>query len=153
MVKGLSPLVATVLLIAITIALSNIIMSWMTTLAKEETQNIGNKTSAAIDCTSANIDIRSVYLDFGANISTVIVWNNGQVNNMKVTSAQIFSTKGEALNRTNSTEEIVLNIGEVEDIKFNMTNLITQCSNFSQAFVTTNCVGISDKFTATPYGC
>ncbi len=148
--KGLSPLVSTILLIALTVSTAGIVTTWLTTLAKEQTASIGNKTTTAIDCTSANIDIKDVYIDMSANMSRVIVWNSGQIN-IDIMSASVLSKMGE--NATlNTTLPMRLSAGAMTTIKFNISSSINSMENFSQAIVSTNCVGISDRFTGAPKG-
>ncbi len=148
--KGVSPLVATVLLIALAVALSSMVTTWMTTLTKEQTASIGNKTTTAIDCTAANIDIKDVYIDFAANMSRIIVWNSGQIS-LELKSATVLNKMGE--NATlNTTLPLVMSAGAIETVKFNISGTINSMQNFSQVIVSTNCVGISDRFTGTPKG-
>lgn len=148
--KGVNPIIATVLLIALTVAVANILHTWMISLSKEQTRRIGNKTYSAIDCTAANVEIKDVYLDFSNNKARVVVWNSGQTD-LVIESIVIFNNIG--INGTSNQSNIMLPKGELRTIEINIDNLISTCTNFSQVLVTTNCVGISDKFISTPKGC
>jgi flagellin-like protein len=152
MMKGISPLIATVILIAVTVSIVSIIGTWVTTLTKEETGDITNKTGEATDCTGANIEIRDVYIDLSSNISRVSVWNSGYVDD-SIVAALLQNEDGEtAPNLTafplslprGSLKSIEFNISN-----FNVTNGTTACNDFSQAIVTTLCPP-SAKFTGTP---
>jgi flagellin-like protein len=149
--KGISPLIATVLLVALTVAIASVVTTWMTTLSKEKSSVIGNKTDVAIDCTAANIDVKDVYVDFSSNISRTIVWNSGQVG-ISVTDASLFNKQGESA-VLNSTLPVSLSPGSMATIRFNVSGVFSNCLNFSQVLVSTDCVGISDRFTGTPKGC
>lgn len=52
MKKGLSPLIATVLLIGITISMAALVMVWGQTLFRQTTEETGESASAEIDCIS-----------------------------------------------------------------------------------------------------
>ena len=153
MKKGISPLISVVLLIALSIVISTIIMTWSTTLVKTQEDIIENKTKTAVECASADINIDSVYLDFTSNISRVNVRNSGQVD-YQIISVSLVSDSGKSCiysNATNlTTAPISLSKGEITTIEFNLTNVINTCANFSYAMVSTNCVGISDKFDGNP---
>ena len=86
--KGLSPLVATVLLIAISLTIIAIIMGWVTDLIRDQTGTIGNRTGEAVDCTAADIHIEDVYLNMVTNVSRVHVRNSGQID-LEITSASL----------------------------------------------------------------
>jgi flagellin-like protein len=58
--KGLSPLVATVMLIAITLGVSALLGSWFTSTIKIETETIGESAAKQINCTGAILDIADV---------------------------------------------------------------------------------------------
>jgi flagellin-like protein len=60
MKKGLSPLIATVMLIAITLATSALIGAWFTSTIKVETEIIGESATKQINCTGALLDIVDV---------------------------------------------------------------------------------------------
>ena len=70
--KGISPLISTVLLISIAVLLGALIMSWSAALTKSQQSTISNKTGEALTCTSADITIKNVYVDFTSNTTRVI---------------------------------------------------------------------------------
>src|SRR3989338_1625802 len=69
--KGLSPLVATVLLIALSVTIAAIVLNWSSFFATVQTDDITNTSNVIKDCAVLSID--SVYLDFTTNISRVYV--------------------------------------------------------------------------------
>ena len=151
MTKGLSPLLSVVLLIAMTVLISSIIMTWTTTLTKEQTATISNRTKQSIDCTAADITIEDVYLDFAANISRVYIRNSGRTADV-IVSAKLLNTRGDGAIYTNTTNLTTANIpiakGALVTIEFNLTNTLNACVNFSQAIVSTSCS--SHAFTGNP---
>ena len=57
MKKGVSPLIAVVLLIVFTVAVSTMIMSWMNTYTKDTTTSATTNTNTVIDCSKQVIKI------------------------------------------------------------------------------------------------
>ncbi len=147
--KGLSPLLATVLLISITVAIATIVMGWMTNVTKESQITIGNKTATAVDCSASDISVDAVYMDFSANRSRVAVRNSGFVDD-KIVSASMLNSNGDTLGVVTSLP-INMSKGALATIEFNMSGKMSNCNNFSQIIVTTQCT--YDKFKSTPKGC
>lgn len=75
--KGLSPFIATVLIVAFTISTAIIIMNWYKSFSLEASERIGNQTSQRIDCSYAAISFRNVCVN-GENI-TGIIENTGNI--------------------------------------------------------------------------
>lgn len=150
MKKGISPLIATVMLIAITVIIATIQSGWLTSFTKTQQDTIENRTSEIVDCTSADITIDDVYLDFTTNVSRVHIRNTGQVNALAISSAVLLTKKGSQMPIvTNLTNISTLTKGQRLQLDFNITNL-TACSNFSKVTVTTSCPTIADSFVGTP---
>lgn len=147
--KGISPLLSTVLLISISVLIAALLMSWSASLTKSQQKEISNKTSEALMCTSADAQIKYVYIDFTSNRSRVIVQNTG-LTNLQIVSARFLNNKGIESNLTNTT---VLPIdfprGTLKTLEFNITGTINACVNFSKAFISTNCP-IPVEYDSTP---
>ena len=140
--KGLSPLIAVVILIAVTITIVTIISTWVTDLTEDETTDIANKSSQTVDCTGSNIEITDVYIDVSDNLSRIIVQNTGFVDET-ITSASMMNKNGESADNLTvlpidfprrNTKTILFNTTD-----FNLTNETTACQDFSQAIVATLC--------------
>ncbi|MCJ7479212.1 MAG: hypothetical protein MUP63_03495 [Candidatus Nanohaloarchaeota archaeon QJJ-7] len=92
--KGVSPLIAAVLLIAFTMAVAAILTAWVTTFTQEQTEQLGNQSEKQIDCSFAQLEI------FDTNPDTtwvsVAVTNTGTVdfNNTTVTTISEGSVLG-----------------------------------------------------------
>ncbi len=71
--KGLSPIIATVLLIAITVGVGAIIGVWFPTLINSQTQTVGTNAKNTATCTSTTMKIDSVYYHIGSNLVNVTV--------------------------------------------------------------------------------
>jgi len=135
--KGISTLIASVLLIAVTLLISLIVTTSFTTLAKTQASTIQTRTTEAVNCTSSNINIEDVFLDT-ASVQTgrVTVRNAGQIRENIV--------RGTMLNDTGSTAAafetypISISRGALTTLTFNITGNIT-CANFNRVIVTTEC--------------
>ena len=147
--KGISSLIAAVLLIAITVVVTTIYSGWYTSLLGGQTKTIENKTRLIIDCTAARISILDVYLDFTNNVSRVSVRNSGQSDDV-IASANVYNSNG--INGTNLSA-LPANVikGDTISLEFNITGVIPACGNFSKASVASQCK--TDSFTSTPKGC
>lgn len=148
MKKGISPIFASILLIAITVLVAGIVMSWMTQFSETQTDVISNRSTGIIQCTAADIEIQAVYLDFKANVSRLTVRNSGRVDDV-IISAKVYNNLGQ--NTANITEfPITFVKGDLMSLELNMTGVIETCANFSQATVSTSCT--SDAFTSSDPG-
>ena len=154
MSKGISPLISVVLLIAMTVLISTVMASWLTSFQKDQQDTIANKSGQIVDCTSADITIDDVYIDFKSNITRIIVRNSGQVRELAIESALFLNNLGHAaLNATNETIYPVTNfgLGSIKTLEFNFSTInMTACANFSKVIVATNCAATTATFTGTP---
>ena len=149
--KGITPLIAAVMLVAITVAVGVFIAGWSQQFIHSTTKNVGNKTTEAIDCSPANIDIQDVYVTAGTGTGSanVIVKNTGYANNLVITNAQLFNRTGG--NFTASGLPITgFNKGSIAAINFVGITVVSCPTDFSQVIVATNCGGISDTFDGSP---
>ncbi len=82
MKKAISPLIATVLLIAFTIAVATIVFGWGTGFVNIISNPITDKGPNTVQCFSANLDVKKsdVTYNFSGVLSTlnVSMYNNGQ---------------------------------------------------------------------------
>lgn len=73
--KGISPLIAAVLLIAFTMAVAAILTAWVTTFTQDTTSEIGNESSRLVQCSFGGLSIYDVTA--GSSQITVQVANTG----------------------------------------------------------------------------
>src|SRR3989338_812215 len=95
--KGISPLIAVVLLIAIAVTLSVIISTWGQLIITSQTQKATNKTSEVTEC--ENVEIENIYIDFRANRTRVFIRSSGDTYATDVTLLNNAGVEG-----TNVTE-------------------------------------------------
>lgn len=77
--KGLSPLIATVLLVALTLAVGALLGSWFTSMSKTQTEIIGESAKAQVNCTGALLDVVDVICSNSTQELRVVVSNLGDV--------------------------------------------------------------------------
>ncbi|HLD83368.1 MAG TPA: archaellin/type IV pilin N-terminal domain-containing protein [archaeon] len=136
MTKGLSPLIASVLLIGIAFSVAAILGPWAFGLVRSDTDTLSNNSQSITECYP--VLIQNVYADFPANRMRVYVMGKGP---NVIMSADVLNAHGVAMPLTNASA-LPMNIGQGERklIEFNTTTDMTACSNFSKAVVTTKCV-------------
>jgi flagellin-like protein len=138
--KGLSPLLASVLLIAIVIIIGSFMLDWTVAVHTTTNEDVKNKTG---QCTSVAIAIDKVYLNINDGTARVVVRNAG-FDDDTIRTISITNNKG--IQGINLTElPISIPKGEQKNVEVNLTDVITHCSNFSRVFVTTDC-GISAEY-------
>jgi len=146
--KGISPLIATVILIVIVVSVSAIITNFATNITKESEERVTSKTQKSLDCSGGEIRIRDVYLNPG-NYSRVIVENTGLVNSLSIISAQIINATGYNISATN-LPITGFNTGDIETVIFANLTGVNACANFSQVIVSTDCQSVNAKFKGSP---
>jgi flagellin-like protein len=146
--KGVSPLVASVLLLAIVVSISVIIGGWTSTLTKDTTSTVSNRTSEAVQCSAADITIESVYITNGTSGTARAQVRNQGFLNITLTSAQLINRTGH--NASTTTTLGTLAKGEIMQISFSGVGVPSCPSDFSKLIVTSTCGGVSHVFTGSP---
>ena len=125
--KGISPIIATVLLVAFVVSASLYVSGWFTTLTISTTKSVGNKSGEAIGCASAAINIKGVYVAPSnapgtAGSGRVIIENTGYTDNLVIISAELYDRLGN--NFTASNVPIAeFDQGDLETLAFNFPTL------------------------------
>ncbi|MBI2972057.1 MAG: hypothetical protein HYY37_06560 [Candidatus Aenigmarchaeota archaeon] len=136
--KGLSAVIAAVIIIAITILIGGIFLSWATGIVKNEQTTVTNKT---LECKpGTDVSVEDIFIDFGSNRSRVIVRNSG-TEDQELVSAVMLNKKGETISNL-TTFPLAINRGEIKNLEFSInstTGNITICGNFSKVIVSTRC--------------
>ncbi len=140
--KGISPIVAAVILVAFVISIGLLVFGWMATLTRTTSESVSDSTITAVGCGSARVSIDTVYIT--GSSSSAIVKNNG-FKNVTITGAQYISKTG---GNVGATVPVSLPVGSITALSF--SSGIISCSTFSQIAVSTDCGGVGDTFTGTP---
>ncbi len=150
--KGVSPLVATVMLIVIVVSLVALISGWLTTMLTDTRETVSNRTSESVHCTGAAISIESVYIVTNSTEGTasLILKNNGIVDELNVISAVLYNVSGDNFSAVSEMPITNFGRGAITTIRFGNTSF-EDCSSFSEAVVATNCA--SAKYKIKPTNC
>lgn len=76
--KGISPLIATVILIAFVIAVAGILSTFFTGFTKEQKAGVESKATTIIDCSVATMDLDNVAVSVNPTNFSLVVSNTGQ---------------------------------------------------------------------------
>ncbi len=118
--KGMSPLIASVLLIAVTVGVSAILINWMTSYTKSQTSDISTQSTS--DCTYKNIDFTETpSYDSDAENVTLYLENSGS-KVVNVTDEYIKFVGDSTI--YHCTKEINLDVGEPAVVNINN---VTDC--------------------------
>ena len=143
--KGVSALIASVLLIAFTVSVAMIVMGWFSSFVRTTTENVSGVTQGAIGCSSGIIQIDKVYLHNGTGYGyvNITVKNTGQIS--LVVNGMVVNTSGTSCTSTGGGVTIAAGASGVLGITNcpNWTSLGTP--SFSSALLTTSCAGITDS--------
>ncbi len=141
--KGISPLIAAVLLIAFTIAIATVIMGWMSTTTRATTGTITTKTATAVDCSDASIQIKHVYINNNTS-DGIFVCNTG-FKDLTVDGV-IYSTTGATCDGTAAN----ISAGACGMVSSPSCSAVN-ASTFDRAVVSTDCGGVTDTLTDSSY--
>lgn len=147
--KGVSPLVATVLLIALTISVAALVGTWLMGFTRTSTETIKQQANIEIICGNGAISFSQVCYSNGylsgylqntgriplGNININILYNNGSSQKFYLSYSQ-----GSVLPETSCCGNLTILVGE--RYSFN----VPASSNFDLVYVLTNCTGkVSDE--------
>jgi hypothetical protein len=135
--KGVSDIVAGVILIVFVIVLGSIIMTYSTGFLREETSGITNKTGEVIDCSASRAEVFDVYIDFSTNTSRIFVRNSGLVN--EEIKSVLFKNKESVEAASLSAFPIYIPKGEIRSISMNITEVLESCEDFGTVKVEMQC--------------
>ena len=91
MAKGLSPLIATVMLIAFTIAVAVIVSTWITTFTKTSTTTIGDTATSELVCSNGHIALSELL--YCNNRIAGVITNTGQIVLGNITLQELFANQ------------------------------------------------------------
>ncbi len=144
--KGVSPLIATVLLIVFTVAISTLVVSWLREYTADTTSSVGDTSQEVIECAKQNLKISNSYITVNTTtgISDVkaTLKNTGSVN-FTISSAYVYDTTGDFCDMTPSIT--LVSVGNVANLVNDTCDILTATSEFGRIEVTTTC-GISTDF-------
>ena len=143
--KGISPFIATVLLIAFTIVIAGVVNFWLTSFTKTTTEVISEETSTQIICQYGGILLKSLaynnpYLTGTTeNTGSILLGNlNLEILYLNLTRENIHLCLIGSTAKSCTTSNITLSARE--SIQFN----VSIGSNYDKIKIITNCTSIYD---------
>lgn len=131
-VKGISPLIAVILLIAFTLVVAGILAGWTTNFARERTTSISQ-------CLDARVIIYSANYDSTNNEIKLVVYNNGKI---PLNFKTILSFTDGGLEIDDTTEATEVPAGSVETFTLTRTDGFTNLKEITMQSNT--CFGAQD---------
>lgn len=149
--KGLSPLVATVLLIAFTVGVGGLISVWISGFTQTSSKIVSKEGETQIICSNGAIDLSNLRYCVNTNNISGIIKNNGRIALGNITLQTIFnngSIVSHALNDTgtggsSSGNFLVLRAGQV--FGFNVSIGGGSSGAYDRLWIYTNCSSVTDS--------
>lgn len=150
--KGLSPLVATVLLIAFTVGVGGLISIWLTDFTQTSSKIVSKDSEERIVCSNGAIDLSN--LRYCNNNISGIVKNNGMITIGNITLQTVFNNGTLVTHALNDTGAgggtngafLVLRAGRL--FSFNVSIGGASSGNYDRIYVYTNCSSVTDTATS-----
>ena len=151
--KGLSPLVATVLLIAFTVGVGGLISVWITGFTQTSSKIVSKDAEDRIICSNGAIDLSN--LRYCNNNVSGIIKNNGMITIGNITVQTIFNN-GTSISRAltdvgagggSGGDYLYLRAGQL--FSFNISIGAASSGNYDRVYVYTNCSSVTDTATST----
>lgn len=144
--KGISPIVATVLMIAFTVAVAGILSGWLTSFTTSSTETVKSQSDTELTCSYGGISLKSLKYSGGylsgnidntrtvslGKITLQIIFTNKTIQNVKLCSTPTTTVSCDTANASLSPRETTT---------FN----ITTTSNYEKIRVYTNCSSVYDE--------
>jgi len=154
--KAVSPLIASVLLIAFTVAVAGIVSGWLQGFTRSTTSTVTSQSQTELTCSYAGMSLSAV--KYGSSDSTLSgsIENTGQVGIGGIT-LQIFFTNGTGPNNirlcTNGTvfscSAANLSLVPREMTSFNVSSGSTALAGIDKVRVFSNCSTVYDSVTSS----
>lgn len=150
--KGLSPLIATVLLIAFTVGVGGIISVWISSFTRTSSETISNEGNLQIICSNGAVDLSS--LRYCNNNISGIIKNTGRIAIGNITLQTVFNNGSQISHALNDTDTGGSNSGNYLTRKpgqlfsFNVSIGGGSSGNYNTIWIYTNCSGVTDSATS-----
>jgi flagellin-like protein len=114
--KGISPLIAAVLLIAFTMAVGGIFAEWSSSLTQDTTQDNSEAQQQILDCSSMNIEVVEIKEDYSNNnLEVTLRSDDGAVGNVSVRAYPSLTAEFVELSSAGQVEVVSLDVSEKQD--------------------------------------
>lgn len=155
MKKGISPIIATVLMIAFTVAVAGILSGWLTAFTTTSTQTVKSQSDTELTCSYGGISIGSLRFSGGylsgnvdntrtvslGGITVQIIFTNKTIQNVKLCSTATATCCTSCATVCSTCTTANTSLSPRETTTFN----ITTNSNYEKIRVYTNCSSVYDE--------
>jgi flagellin-like protein len=151
--KGISPFIASVLLIAFTIAVGTIVSLWINALMRSQASEVGSEADLAVKCRKAGIRIldETIKCNFtGTDYLNFSLENTGYIDMydfrayLYVNGVTYSYAVLDANTNQNFTKDSPLKINEIKTVKVNITDDFSP-TMISWLKISTQCPDVSDR--------
>jgi flagellin-like protein len=139
--KGISPLIASVLLIAFTVAVGGILSIWLVGFTTTNTNIISEQTTDELECSYAAVSIRNLRYNTTSSNITGMVENTKWRTIGNVSILILYKNQTSYKLRLNDTAGNRLTLDPRDTYSFS----ITTASNYDKIRVMTNCSSVYDE--------
>jgi len=127
--KGISPLIASVLLIAFTLVAAAILGGWLTSMTKSSTDTVGSELAKQVNCSKITLDVIDALCHNNTNV-TVSLHNIGSIS---LTNPSFYMRTDDQTACTSSQNETISG-GGITKYEINCTNFgVNKTLNFIRA--------------------
>lgn len=150
--KGISALIATVLLIAFTVGTAGIISVWLTGFTKEQTGTIGDQASTSVLCSYGGINLRNLRFNGTTGLLNGSIENTGTIVLGSISLQILYTNASDQKNPlckvgsqsvNCSTANLTLSAREMSSFS------VSIASNYDKIRTYTNCSSVYDEAAST----
>lgn len=146
--KGVSPLVAGVLLVVLTVGIALVVLPFVTEYAEQVGEEAAETSLATTNCAMEHLSIDRVWIDTYRNGVRALAIAGGQADVVVKEAVGLDSFGGSCSSSLNT----IINRGGQQVLELDCAVYDYDCSDFDQLLLTTNC-GKSYKYTLDPSTC
>ena len=150
--KGISPLIATVLLIAFTVAVAGLISTWLMSFTKQSSETVSQQSTSQLTCSYGGIALSALKYSSTCNCMNGTIENTQTINLGNITLQIIYANKSTITSRLCLNGSVARECG-ISNISLSPRETISfsigASSNYETIRVYTNCSSVYD--TASGY--
>ncbi len=141
MSKAVSPLLASVLLVAVTVGIATLTTGFVSTTFRTAESTVTNRTTEASDCSSAEIVIDDAFAKTGDNGTVTVPIRNSGFSDLQIISAQLYDKLGDNFSASNMPIA-GFGKGSIVNLNFQMPKLPNTTADSSNYGNTGNCTNM-----------
>lgn len=151
--KGISPMIATVLLIAFTVGVGGLISVWVTSFTTESTNIVSKEGIDQITCSNGALELSTLRYCSSTNNMSGIIKNNGRITLGNITLQVIFTNGSSSISHSlNDTGTGGVNAGNFLALRPGQIfsfNVSAGGGNYHRIWVYSNCSEVTDLATSS----